>query len=205
MILYFCVFGCFLIFAFWLGYEIKKSDRRMNQSDSDFWQKESAANQVRRVPRDTLPYIRIPLEQFPIGKYPDDALAECESSLLALSKKEILNLTGKTATQLKEAYGVANLSFVDQCDMNYTELAKTIAAYGARLCELGFEDDAVTVLEFGIDILTDISSNYKLLAMLYQKRKQPEKISQLKNTAERMDSLMKNSILNTLNTFHTPE
>lgn len=205
MILYFCVFGCFLIFAFWLGYEIKKSDRRMDQSDSDFWQKESAANQVRKVPRDTLPYIKVPLDQFPLGKYPDDALAECEDALLTLSEKEILNLTGKTATQLKETYGAANLSFVDQCDMNYTELAKTIAAYGARLYELGFEDDAVTVLEFGIDILTDISSNYKLLAMLYQKRNQPEKIGQLKTAAGRLDSLMKNSILNILNTFHIPE
>ena len=113
-------------------------------------------------------------------------------------RNKILNLTGKTSTELKETYGITNLSYVDKCDMNYTELVKIIAAYGARLHELGFDDECIAVLESGIDILTDISSNYKLLAELYQKRNEPEKIEHLRETARTLDSLNKNKILKLL-------
>ena len=155
-------------------------------------------NQVKRIDLDALPYITIPLENYPLGQHDDDVLSECEDSLIKLSQKKILNLTGKTSTELKETYGITNLSYVDKCDMNYTELVKIIAAYGARLHELGFDDECIAVLESGIDILTDISSNYKLLAELYQKRNEPEKIEHLRETARTLDSLNKNKILKLL-------
>lgn len=196
--LYFAVFGCFLILGLWLMYEIKKNDRMINRDTSDFWQEESLANQTRKVPVDTLPYIQVPLENFPIGLYSDQQLQESEQILLELKDKKILNLTGKTATDIKAEYGAANLPFLDQCDMNYTDLVKTIASYGVRLHELGHDDDAITVLESGIDILTDIRMNYKVLATLYQERNQPEKISHLKEVAEGLNSLNKNTILKDL-------
>ena len=198
MIRYFCIFGCFLLFSGVFFHQVKKSERRSNSSTSDFWQKESAANQVKRIDLDALPYIIIPLENYPLGQHDDDVLSECEDSLIKLSQKKILNLTGKTSTELKETYGITNLSYVDKCDMNYTELVKIIAAYGARLHELGFDDECIAVLESGIDILTDISSNYKLLAELYQKRNEPEKIEHLRDTARTLDSLNKNKILKLL-------
>ena len=135
---------------------------------------------------------------FRSGKHKDSELSGYETVLLALSEKKILNLTGKTATELKAAYGPANLALLDECDMNYTELVKTIAAYGSRLHELGFDNECITVLEFGIAILTDISLNYKLLAELYIQRNESDKILHLKECAAGLDSLMKNNILKTL-------
>lgn len=199
--IYFCILGWILIFCVWLSYEIKKNNRQISDAEFDFWEKESAANNVRKVSRDTLPYVTFPIETFPIGIHSDSTLEECESALKELHEKDILNLTGKTATDIKELYGLANLSFADQCDMNYTELIQVLAAYGARLHELGFDDEAITVLESGIDILTDISSNYKLLAQLYQKRNQSQKISHLRDVAKNLNSLNKNKILKILDEY----
>ena len=195
---YYPIFGCFLIFIVWLTYELRKSRRKMNEQTSSFWEKEAAANLTRRVSPDSLPYIQIPLDRFPIGKYQDSVLSTCESTLQSLSTKKILNLTGKTSTELKAEYGPANLSLLDECDMNYTELVKTIASYGSRLHELNHDQESITVLEFGIAILTDICSNYKLLAMLYAKQGEHDKIEGLIQTAEQLDSLMKHHIIESL-------
>lgn len=210
MPIYFMIFVGTIIFAIWLTYELKKSSHKTNATENDFWERESAANLTRRVPPDTLPYIQIPVETFPIGLHKDSLLMEYEASLLSLKDKKILNLTGKTVTDLKAAYGPANLSLLDECDMNYTELVKTIAGYGSRLHELNLDDECITVLEFGIDILTDISLNYKLLAMLYLQRNEAGKIAHLKDTAGSLDSLRKNNILKMLdelssNTSHMSE
>ena len=65
--------------------------------------------------------------------------------------------------------------------------------------ELENTNAAILVFQFGIDSLTDISSNYKYLAQLYKANGQPEKIDSLIDTASKLDSLMKNSIIKTLN------
>lgn len=190
--------GCFLILCAWLGYELRKSRRKMQKTTTDFWEREQKANLTRRVSPDTLPYLSIPLEQFPIGRHPDHELQEAEMRLQQLSGEKILNLTGKTSTELKETYGLANLPLLNECDTNFTELVRLLYQYGERLVSLGYEQDAIPVLEFGIAILTDISGNYKLLATLYQKQNHPEKIQSLKETAHKLDSLMKPKILREL-------
>ena len=58
------------------------------------------------------------------------------------------------------------------------------------------------VLRFGIDSLSDISGNYKLLATLYIKSGQQEKIAELRETAEKLNSLLKNSIIKYLDELY---
>lgn len=209
MPIYFLILVGTIIFAVVLSFSLKKTRRETNQVSERFWEREAASNLTRKVSPDTLPYIHIPIETFPIRKHQDSVLDKCEKILLSLKDRKILNLTGKTATDLKSAYGPANLPLLDECDMNYTELVRTIADYGSRLHELGFDNECITVLEFGIDILTDISANYKLLAVLYAQRNEPDKIARLRETAGGLDSLMKNSILKSLeevsNTARIPE
>lgn len=200
---YFPIFGCVVIFSIWLCYELKKNRRSMDEQNTQFWQRESQANMKRRVSPETLPYIQIPLDTFPIGKYQDETLSACEETLCTLQNKKILNLTGLTSTELKETYGPANLPLLDECDTNYTELSKTIACYGTRLHELGHDEECITVLEFGIAILTDIRSNYKLLAELYAKENAYDKILQLKEAATSLNSLMKKPILELLEQYLT--
>lgn len=197
------LFILFLIFVAWFAYERAKSSRIDKQRSEAFWRRENEANNTRRKNLDTLQYVVIPdsilLQNLSENIPADDAeLMRCNDILVALQDKRILNLTGKTTTDIKSEYGPANLSVLDEYDSNFTLLVKTVYAYGEQLHRLGFDDEAMKVLRFGIDSLSDISGNYKLLATLYAKYDQPERINELKEIADGLDSLMKNTILRIL-------
>ncbi len=192
------IFACFVIFLIWLSYEIRKGSKKSDTLNQDFWDRENQANSVRKQNLDLVEYITIPYDTFPIDKYSDTELGSIEQELLSLKDKRILNMTGLTNTDIKLKYGPANLSAISEYDENFLSMAKLINSYGARLHELGYDDDAITVLEFGIISLTDISANYKLLAQLYVNKNQVDKIDFLIETALKLDSLMKKSIVNSL-------
>lgn len=194
------LFLLFIIFIVWLNVERMRSERKDIQRQNEFWQMENDANSVRRQPLDNLPYVTIPdellLPNLSSSLPEDDAeLKRCNDILTSLKSERILNLTGKTSTDIKMSYGAANLSQLDEYDQNFTLFAQTIYAYGEQLHKLGFDHEAIKVLRFGIDSLSDISGNYKLLATLYIKYGQSEKLEELKKTAEGLDSLMKGTIL----------
>ena len=190
----------FIIFIVWLAYERVKSSREDEERRNQFWERERSANETRRKPLDELSYITIPdwllLSNLSSTVPSDDAeLIRCNDIFTSLQTQRIFNLTGMTATDIKMEYGPANLQTLDEYDQNFTLFAQTIYAYGERLHNLGCDYEAMKILRFGIDSLSDISGNYKLLATLYVKYKQPEKISELKEAANKLNSLLKNSIL----------
>ena len=205
---YYPIFGIFVIFVLWQAYERKKADKLSAKASEDFWQRESDANNVRRKPLDNEDYITIPDEILVETLLPDyqnlsdeesvKELSSINDTLASLKDKRILNLTGLTSTDIKEAYGVANLNTVSEYDDNYTLLVKTIARYCEILVSLNCQNQATVVLEFGIDILTDITVNYKLLVGLYTESGQTEKIEHLKEVANKLNSLNKNVILDIL-------
>lgn len=199
---FFPIFGLFIIFVLWSSYERKKSDRISNKIKDDFWTLESNANNVRKQPLDNENYIIIDNNLLINNLWPnhpeDEQLTNLSEVLSSLLDKRILNLTGKTSTDIKLKYGVANLNEVSSYDDNFTLMVQTISNYGTRLMELGNSPAAISVLEFGIDSLTDISSNYKHLAQLYIDAGTPDKIDHLIETAQNLDSLMKDSIIRTL-------
>ncbi len=197
------LFILFVIFILWFTYERTKASRIEKHDKDVFWKRENDANNTRKKNLDTLTYIVIPDDILPSmlsDNIPlnDEEIYRCTSILKDLQSKRILNLTGKTTTDLKFEYGPANLSLLDEYDSNFTLFAKTIYAYGEQLHRLGFDNEAMIVLRFGIDSLSDISGNYKLLATLYAKYGKTEKISELKEIAGGLDSLMKNAILRAL-------
>ncbi len=206
---YFPIFFLFVIFLAWFAVKRAQATKAEKNAKDLFWQRESEANSIRRKSLDDIEYVKIPNylllpELSSLVPADDPELARCNDIMRNLMDKRILNLTGKTSTDLKFMYGAANLSALDEYDTNFTLLAQTVYAYGDRLHQLGFDTEAITVLRFGIDILSDISGNYKLLASLYAKYNQHSKIEELKVAAEKLDSLMKPSILRTLEELSQP-
>ena len=195
LILFFgtAILGAFMIFGF------KKSSRDNNQRKESFWDRERRANVSRRKDISSLNYISIPLNQLPFVDTDDDEILEYHRSINRLATMKILNLTGITNTELKERYGVANLTELTDYDNNYTTLVNTIARWGARLIELDYIDEAVTILEYGLSVGTDVSRNYLLLADIYRTRGEYDRIDALITRATTLKSLMKNSILTKLN------
>ncbi|MBO4799900.1 MAG: YfhO family protein, partial [Lachnospiraceae bacterium] len=124
-------------------------------------------------------------------------LSEYQETVKNLAEYKILNLTGISNTDLKLQYGAANLEVLSLADQRFTTLARTISGWGNYLYDQGDIPEARQVLEFGISCRTDVSANYITLAKIY-KESDPERIAALKETAESLNSLTKNSIIERL-------
>ena len=118
-----------------------------------------------------------------------------------MSSLPILNLTGISNTDLKMEYGPANLNELSEADSNFTSLVRCVNQLGNRFNELGDTDNAIKILEYGIECNTDISNTYYLLAQLYIDTNQADKIQNLVDKAASLNSLSKNSIIKNLNEY----
>lgn len=193
--------GLFIIFLSVAAYYRKRATAQQKKVTEDFWSREDQANQIRRKDISTLPYITIPLEKFPIGISDDEELTDYENDLKNLALRKILNLSHQSNTDLKLAYGPANLPVLSEYDQNYTTLLRNLVAYADCLIKNGFEAEAVPVLEFGISIDSDIRANYTLLAGLYREQGNTAKIQKLIDKAASLDSMMRSAILDQLHTI----
>jgi len=173
----------------------KRHDRFQEETDERFWEREAEANHVRRKDISGLPYINIPFEDFSIGAFSDEKITEIEKTLAGFRDKKILNLGGQTNTDLKLQYGPANLAALTEYDQNFTDLLHVLNDYSNRLLELGRSDAAISILEFCVNIGSDISTHYTTLANCYKAAGQTDKLNSLREKASLLDSIMKDSIL----------
>lgn len=176
---------------------MRKNSKKSANSQREFLEREQAANSVRKKNIDNLDYIILP-DEMPFPDTSDNEILNMKDRFAKLKGKRILNLTGISNTDLKMEYGVANLQFLSEYDDNYSELVKNIAAAGELLISKGYEAEGIRMLEYGIEYNTDITRNYTILAEYYLKEGNNYKFSQLKKTAEALNSLSKDIILNKL-------
>ena len=193
--------GLFIMLIAAISFHSKRSSRRQQELNDSFWEREQKANFTRRQDISGLPYINIPFEDFSIGAFTDEELNEIEEKLQSFRDKKILNLNGQTNTDLKLQYGPANLPVLTECDQNFTDMLWVLTCYINRLFELEQPEAAIKVLEFCIETGSDISSQYVQLAEYYKAHGQQRKIEKLKEKAGSLDSLMKTSILQKLDTI----
>lgn len=194
---HFPLFTIFIIFIVWSSYEMHKSTRNDRKNQDDFWNREQTSNNVRRKRIDDSEYITIPDSILNINSSNEDVIKHL-ASLRELKNKKILNLTGKTSTDIKELYGPANLNYVTECDNNFTSMCQVLSSLGTLLKEEGDLAQAAKVLEFAVNSKSDISSTYLALADIYLSTGNSEKIKDLISTASLLDSLMKDSIIKNL-------
>lgn len=187
-----------IIFIGWIYYEKTHSDRIMHQQKEAFWEKETRANLTRKADISGLNYITVPLERLPLHENCDEDLAQYEDFLRKLASKKIVNFTGTSNTDLKLTYGAPNIDFLKECDQNYLELVRTLYRYGKLLYERGNREEAKSVLEYGLEIGTDISANYTLLATIYKEENAVDRIDFVIECAEKLNSMTKNALLNSL-------
>ncbi|MBQ9391537.1 MAG: hypothetical protein IJU02_05045 [Lachnospiraceae bacterium] len=191
----FPILGIVLIGMIALALRYRYLNKKIDNDNDAFYERERRANSTPTKDISSLKYLDIPIDKFPIGEIDDSGLKEIEEKLVALSKKEILNLTGKTNTDLKEEYGVVNFEKMQQVGENFNDLTVVLIDYANALININRYDDAIKVLEYGIAIKTDISKNYTLLGDCYKEKGQSRKIRVLRDQAEHYEGIMKDSIL----------
>lgn len=182
-----------------IAYNIKKSARQNAKAKTSFFEKEHKANSTRRKSLDALNYIIIPLDTLPVDIVSqNEAIDDAVQTMKRLSVSKIVNFTGISNTDLKLKYGAPNLSLLIEYDQNYISLVRTLQRWALALYEEGHLTEAKNILEYAVAIDSDVSSTYKLLSSLYLKEHQPEKIAELLQKAENLNSITKTSIVRIL-------
>lgn len=189
----------FLVFIIIVAIFNKKNTNTRRKINEEYWQRERDSNFIRKKSLDNLEYISIPFSSFPMNiAAEDDIIASCHRDLESLREEKIVNFTGYTNTDLKMEYGTANITILTQYDQNYTLFVRTLQEWGKRLYELGYSDEALTVLEYAVSTRTDISATYYLAASIYKEKGQTDKIKHLLFVADTLQSAMRGPIVRTL-------
>mgnify|MGYP002569362011 CR=1 FL=1 len=175
--------GLFIFFVCMFAYLRHKSTAAEEAAAESFWNRENEANHTRRKDISGLPYITIPLADFPMGIYDNPELKKYEETLQSL------------AAEVKLEYGVANLETLCACDENYTTLCRTIYEYAECLKKLGHDAEAVRVLEYGISCGSDHSGNYRMLADYYLNARDSDALDRLLIAARALESPRQNAIV----------
>lgn len=185
---------------------LKRSNRDVSLGTEELFERERQANSVRKQPLTDLNYVEIDLSRIPFVDSDNEIIQSNTETLKTLATQKIVNLSDYTNTDLKFKYGVANLPTLTEYDQNYTILCRTLYNLGKEYYAIEDVENAVTVLEYGIDCGTDLKTHYMLLADIYEKTNNPDKISWLISKAENINSLLKNQLIkdleNKLNQFN---
>jgi len=186
----------FIILLGLLNFAIRRNNKAQADVEAAFFERERQANNTRKQDISNLPYISIP-----DGIIPQNPCSAAAQKICALSESRILNLIGKSNTDLKLEYGVANLEALSEYDNNYTELVTSLNTYSDELYQAGQIDEATAVLEYAVSIQADIKAIYIRLAKLYSESGQSHRIPELIQQAEQLNTLSKDSILRELKTY----
>ncbi len=187
------------VFLLVLGRVLKKNTQAMEKERESFWQKERAANSVRKKPLDGLEYITIPLDRLPLQTHTEDQVVqECIDTMLTLSECKIVNFTGITNTDLKLTYGTANITVLTEYDQSYTLLVTTLQKWADRLYALGDMTSAKMVLEYAVSVRSDVTGTYLMLAEIYEKQGASGRIQELSAAAEKLTTTSGKIILRKL-------
>ena len=193
------IFASFIILTLVIRHAIRRNRRLDENSRHSFWDIERAANEVRRKPLDDLIFVVPDMSRFPLSVMEDDEIVrDCRRMVEELSAQKIVNLTGQTNTDLKFRYGAANLPTLMEYDERFTLLVQNLQKWADRLWNNGYVEDSIPILEEQIRIHADISSVYRKLAAYYRDNGMPEKIDELRKSAESLNSASKASILRSL-------
>lgn len=204
----FALFASFIVFCIWLAYEIKKTRRKERQREQSFWDLEEKANSTRRKSLENLNYVTLPAGILSMAEHMEQnfgndvtilsRVRECFDILHSLSSLKIVNFTGLTNTELKLEYGAPNITLLTEYDQNYTLLVRTLQTLAEEFYKAGLFSQAKEILEFAVFTRTDVRQSYFLLADLYVRDGRPEKIEELIAAAKDLNTVMKSTIVRTL-------
>lgn len=195
------IFGCTLILVFLLRYENRKHSHQSQETVNDFLRRELEANTTRKKDISGLPYLTADCSRLPDIACPDPEgeIGAVLEQLHALDGTKLLNLSESSNTDLKLAYGAANLPFLSECDANYTAFTRNLYRLGLLLNEAGEEEAAVQALRYALELHTDIGAVYRLLGSILAARRETTELERLEQQAAELPELIRESVCRYLN------
>lgn len=178
---------------------ISYQNRKAKNAIEEFWNRESKANSVRRADISNLDYITLSLDKLPINEAKKLGFSDIYDELTRLSDKKFLNLSSYSNTDLKMMYGPANLDELSECDSNYSQLLRTLNKLSKEFIKIDKSELAKKVLEYSMEIGSDLSSDFEMLGRIYHEEKNTDGFKILEEKAGSISSLSKTLIINKLN------
>lgn len=190
-------FICFIVFIIWLRVKTKQGDK-ISTWDEAYWQKEYQSNFARKKDPDDMDYITIDMDRIPMETDCSEEEQDLYAELDKILAQPIINLSNMSNADLKLTYGIANFEKLSAYDQNYTRLIRTLNRLGNYCFDNGNSDRAKQILEYAMELGSDISSTYITLANIYLQEDAIEKIQELIIRIDQTDSLMKETTKNKL-------
>lgn len=195
------IFCCTLILIFLIRYESKKHSQQEAMPIKDFLQRELEANTTRKKDISGLPYLTADCSRLPdLSGCPDPEreIAAVRRELQKLDGKKLLNLSGTSNTDLKLSYGAANFPVLSACDTHYTEFTRGLYRLGLLLSQNGADELAVLVLQYAVELKTDVVATYQLLTSIYCSGNNETALARLYSDVENLPEETRNRVFTLL-------
>ncbi|MCI5640501.1 MAG: hypothetical protein MR316_05920 [Lachnospiraceae bacterium] len=191
------LFMCFIVFILCVQVKIKRSSKTPTW-DAAFWRKEKEANFARKKDISQLPYLELDRTKLPFQDNAADRILDCQKEVEQIILHPMLNLHGMSNADIKLQYGVANFEFLSACDQNYVRLIRSLNTWGQTLYELADLTRSRQVLEYAVELGSDLTKTYITLAHIYAEQNEIDKVQELIRQLEDSDSLLKDSAIREL-------
>lgn len=179
------------------------TDRENEEAMAEFWAREREAKFARNVDISDIPLYKPELDRLPFlsdsDRESDKDRAELEAKVIASAGEPMLDLHEYTNTDLKIKYGNGNFPVLSKYDQNFMYFTRDVYQLGKYLYDNNYTDDAKTVFEYLTSISTESGGAFTMLANIYLKAGEPERISELIRIVESTkDSVIKETTLRSL-------
>lgn len=179
------IFGCILILVFLIRYYSSKQTKLQKESANEFRKRELEAMTTRKKDISGLPYLTANSSKLPVLPDPSDEEAAVRlAELKAMDGKQLLNLSEISNTDLKLTYGAANFPVLSACDADYMVYTRNLYQLGHQLHATGHDTEALQVLDYALELRTDIGNTYRLLGDIYAARQDDFSLSKIMQQAE---------------------
>ncbi|HAZ91578.1 MAG TPA: hypothetical protein DCX21_06350 [Eubacterium sp.] len=186
-----------LLFCVALAFAIRTSDNKMQQRHDAFWDREQEANHTRKKSLSDLELIKPDLSILS-GLPSDEHIDKLCDSIRDICSNPVANLNYISNTDLKLAYGSANLPYLSECDANYTHLVQKLSELGAYLFEKGYDKEGSDILMYNLSIESDITRDFELLYTYFKDTNRTSDLEKLYLYAGSVNPMKKDIIMNKL-------
>lgn len=188
----------FIVFIIWFRVKMKQNNSPISEEDAAFWERERRANFARKRDISHLELLAVDLESLPFSQNPDEREGELAAKVRECAAAKMLNLTGYSNTDLKEQYGTGNLDELTEWDQNFMYFIRALSQWGTYLYQKKDYARTKTIMEYAINIGSDISTVYTTLGEIYAREHNWEKVEELITLVEASDFPLKDSMLKKL-------
>lgn len=171
-----------------LGFVINRAIRLTNKHENDIMQefldREDEANNTPLKSTEDLHFITIG-DSLPIDiPLQNPAASSIQKTLSSLKQREILNLTDFSNTDIKIAYGTANMERLGSADANYLVMQRSLKTLSALYEKEGYITEAIALREFEIATGGSDMQAFMYLKEYYLQQNDINSMEKLLNFAE---------------------